>query len=367
MRLAFTFSDSPDLKVLSKHEIYTTSIQLPEQTLALLGVEQRVLEVARLVSCFTAASLHLSCRELGIANQLINVETVTNRNYSVQDQQCAMFIQFAGTPQAHYHKRRQQSAVLKILAPKFEIFPRQTLSPRFSPRTRGAKKARNSLSNNLWPIDIGWGRDGSQAEDGEMLQQLVLQLDVLLNASPDIQWICRGYNPSWADKTLFEQQKKRRNALRKEHLAQELAVRQAELDAANQNAKPPENTGKGRRPGAIPGEFMGVMFRSQLEIRFATELQSRGIRWQYEIERLGTGNYLVDFYLPDLGIWVEVKGKFEPRDNYLLLDVAQQLTTQRQESLYVYTSGHPLRVTADGYEKINRQLFWAELQDADDS
>lgn len=83
---------------------------------------------------------------------------------------------------------------------------------------------------------------------------------------------------------------------------------------------------------------MGVQFRSQLEIRFATQLEQKEIQWIYESERLAEGNYLVDFHLPTLKCWVEVKGKFEARDHYLLQDVAEYLKRERNERLYVYTS-----------------------------
>lgn len=108
--------------------------------------------------------------------------------------------------------------------------------------------------------------------------------------------------------------------------------------------------------------FQGIQFRSQLEIRFATELASRGIDWIYEKERLGQGNYLVDFYLPDHKQWVEVKGKFEPRDHYLLKEVAQMLEIERQEELFVYTSGKCFRVTSEEFVPMKRSEFWELIE-----
>lgn len=119
--------------------------------------------------------------------------------------------------------------------------------------------------------------------------------------------------------------------------------------------------GAGRRPGAVPGVFMGVQMRSQLEIRFAAKLQELGTRWAYEIERLGEEQYLVDFYLPDLRIWVEVKGTFEARDNYQLPAVALYLQNQRQEQLYVYTQTKAFRVNTDSFASMNHKDFWEIL------
>jgi hypothetical protein len=106
---------------------------------------------------------------------------------------------------------------------------------------------------------------------------------------------------------------------------------------------------------------MGVQMRSQLEIRFATEIQARGIEWIYEEERLSDGNYLVDFHLPKLKMWVEVKGKFEARDHFLLKDVAETLQ-ERGELLYVFTSSSPMKVTPDAFEKLPRKQFWMLLE-----
>ena len=81
----------------------------------------------------------------------------------------------------------------------------------------------------------------------------------------------------------------------------------------------------------------------------------------YEVERLGDGNYLVDFYLPDHKCWVEVKGKFEPRDDYLLKDTAIYLARERGERLFVYTAGKPLEVDGTGFKELSRDAFWENL------
>src|SRR3990167_2251521 len=58
--------------------------------------------------------------------------------------------------------------------------------------------------------------------------------------------------------------------------------------------------------------YGGVQFRSSYEVRFAKIMDAHGIVWQYEPKRfyLGTCSYLPDFYLPVLGVFVEVKGYF---------------------------------------------------------
>ena len=62
---------------------------------------------------------------------------------------------------------------------------------------------------------------------------------------------------------------------------------------------------------AIETEYNGYRFRSRLEARWTVFFDSVGIKYEYEPEGFemedGT-RYLPDFYLPDLDLWVEVKG-----------------------------------------------------------
>lgn len=114
------------------------------------------------------------------------------------------------------------------------------------------------------------------------------------------------------------------------------------------------------RFAAQPGEFDGIQFRSQLEIRFAAELKSRQIRYEYEKERLGKGRYQVDFYLPDLKCWVEVKGVFQARDNYVLQEVAESLR-RRREKVFVYMPDKVFRVEPNGFVPLSHHELWNAL------
>ena len=84
-----------------------------------------------------------------------------------------------------------------------------------------------------------------------------------------------------------------------------------------------------RRGEATESVYRGAFMRSRLEVAFAQELDRRGIAWQYEPERVGGGRYLVDFHLPDLKCWVEVKGRFEARDDLLAGSWQTVLATNR--------------------------------------
>jgi hypothetical protein len=116
-----------------------------------------------------------------------------------------------------------------------------------------------------------------------------------------------------------------------------------------------------RRVLSIPGVFNGIPLRSQLEIKFATELENRQIHWKYEPERIGAGGYLVDFYLPDLRCWVEVKGERDARDNLLLPNVAIVVQRDRGERLFMYMQNEAFAVGPRGFKPLTHEEFWAAI------
>lgn len=62
---------------------------------------------------------------------------------------------------------------------------------------------------------------------------------------------------------------------------------------------------------SIPTVYNGFTFRSRLEARWAVFLDGISLRWEYEPEgyQLPSGWYLPDFWLPDRGVFVEVKSE----------------------------------------------------------
>ncbi len=127
--------------------------------------------------------------------------------------------------------------------------------------------------------------------------------------------------------------------------------------------KPRVQRGK-RRKIALPARVRGEEMRSKLEARFAHQLEARGIAWQYEPERIGAGHYLVDFYLPDLACWVEVKGRFEPRDSLLLPNVAINLKRERGERLFLYMPDQAYRVGGKAFTPLSHEDFWRAIQES---
>jgi hypothetical protein len=63
---------------------------------------------------------------------------------------------------------------------------------------------------------------------------------------------------------------------------------------------------------AIETQYKGYRFRSRLEARWAVFFDALAVRWEYEKEGFDLGEagvYLPDFWMPDLGVWVEIKGQ----------------------------------------------------------
>jgi hypothetical protein len=61
---------------------------------------------------------------------------------------------------------------------------------------------------------------------------------------------------------------------------------------------------------AIETVYKGYRFRSRLEARWAVFFDALGIEWEYEKEGYDLGDagwYLPDFWLPQVGMWAEVK------------------------------------------------------------
>lgn len=72
------------------------------------------------------------------------------------------------------------------------------------------------------------------------------------------------------------------------------------------------------RTGFVPGvskrfkseRYNGHYFRSSWELALAKTLENQGYRYEYESKRfrLKSGVYITDFYLPDMNLYIEIKG-----------------------------------------------------------
>ncbi|MFJ9714009.1 hypothetical protein [Streptomyces sp. NPDC101234] len=92
------------------------------------------------------------------------------------------------------------------------------------------------------------------------------------------------------------------------------------MTTQQQDRSPPELVSTPDSPApsidAVPTRYGDITFRSRLEADWAATLDGNGIRWEYEPETitLPSGTlYVPDFWLPELGTWIQVKGPGIPR------------------------------------------------------
>lgn len=344
MKVIFTFSETPDLAALNRSDFLTSQFKFPDEALKLPDCRERVMEIASLVSKLTWACLHVTCPELGLKNYPVKrIAVVSNLGLFVAAWS-PMVLRFDQvTPLGTRH--HPPPVKLKIIANvRVDAIP---------------LNARSNPNLVLRPKDTPTSSE--QKELAEAVKLLGEQCAYLLNTNPDpaIRWKYTCLFTRVHDTAAYKRSKRQDRERERQQKAAEKAASKQASDAAP--SRPSPKTGAGRRVGAVPGIFKGVQFRSQLEIRFATQLEARHITWIYESERLGDGNYLVDFYLPDLKCWVEVKGKAEPRDDFLLREVAGYLARERQERLYIYFQSRASAVSQGGFKELNHAEFWIQL------
>lgn len=95
---------------------------------------------------------------------------------------------------------------------------------------------------------------------------------------------------------------------------------------------------------SIPTRYGKALFRSKLEADWARAFDALGIQWRYEPEGRYFGDvfYLLDFHLPQVDQWVEVKGQWRPED------VRRALA---------FCSHHPRRPNADNRRPVPSLVY----------
>lgn len=95
---------------------------------------------------------------------------------------------------------------------------------------------------------------------------------------------------------------------------------------------------------AIETKYKGYRFRSRLEARWAVFFDALGIKWEYEVEGfdLGTGGlYLPDFFLPERGMWIEIKGRAPTEEELKKVKILSLEMTQLNGSAAMLVAGTP--------------------------
>ncbi|QUH01420.1 hypothetical protein HUO13_11910 [Saccharopolyspora erythraea] len=98
---------------------------------------------------------------------------------------------------------------------------------------------------------------------------------------------------------------------------------------------------------SIETEYAGYRFRSRLEARWALAFDELELEFAYEPDgfvlpwrfreqwypRASKFRYLPDFFLPDLGLWAEVKGRFTAHDHTKTINGAAALSESGNDVL----------------------------------
>lgn len=108
--------------------------------------------------------------------------------------------------------------------------------------------------------------------------------------------------------------------------------------------------------------YKGCRFRSRLEARWAVFFDATGLAWHYEPEGYVLGElgwYFPDFWLPDLGIWYEVKGDVPTQHE---IDKAHALGEATDARIYIAFGQIPywgVRVNSFSYDEVeSAYLCW---------
>lgn len=121
----------------------------------------------------------------------------------------------------------------------------------------------------------------------------------------------------------------------------------------------------------IQTQYNGYLFRSRIEARWAVFFDALDIKYYYEHEGFNLPNkgyYLPDFYLPEMGVFIEVKGEYPSIEERLK---ALELAFETGCLVCIVFGGIP---SPDEYfwidsgtEKRNYMLTFPDIVDTDHS
>ncbi|MCU0499426.1 MAG: hypothetical protein MUF87_18910 [Anaerolineae bacterium] len=327
VKVTLTMTPYPDLAATPRDLRVSSSLTLPEDAKRREDLREQILAIAEHAAYFTQFSLFVSCKEAGLRDHPVSQKPEVNRWLAMRA------IMFAFT---HVFTYSQHTKHVKLHLPAPAEFP---LYVKKQDKPLLLSSLESSLKDQPYLIRIRAFIDG---------------VTNLLSGEHHRAYF-EGVHPNYLQTRMIKR------------LNQHGKKQKRERQQTRVTSTPPSETstlphGAGRTIGARPGVYQGVQMRSQLEIRFASELDERGIRWVYEGEAIGPSQYLIDFYLPDLGVWVEVKGKLSARDRQGLPEVAQTLKNDRGEVVYLYTQDKCYRVNPSGLREIEQASFWQALR-----
>jgi hypothetical protein len=202
MKLTFIFSNEPGLFRVSKYDIYKTYFELPNEALELPDCEGRLLTIVQGVARLTHAHLHVSCKDIGWKNKLIDLAAIDDGSTYPR-----LSSKIAAIGFVRYESLSSRSRIIKILNPVNSPMDR-----RYIPRTR---RGRSTLKRLLFPLER---YDLHMTEYGKIIADIrdtVLLLaatekDKSIDFGKDVVWEFNGIHPLWRDNQLIDLRNKRR-------------------------------------------------------------------------------------------------------------------------------------------------------------
>lgn len=93
----------------------------------------------------------------------------------------------------------------------------------------------------------------------------------------------------------------------------------------------------------IQTEYNGHHFRSRLEARWAVFFDALGVRFEYEAEGYDLNGvwYLPDFWLPEIGCFVEIKPPLDEDGTHLIEGCVRLAIASKRNVLVVYGNPWP--------------------------
>lgn len=86
---------------------------------------------------------------------------------------------------------------------------------------------------------------------------------------------------------------------------------------------------------SINTKYDGHYFRSRIEARWAVFFKTLGIKYEYEKETYDLDGvlYCPDFFIPELDVWIEIKGK-DPTG--IEINKARKLAEKSKKDVYIF-------------------------------
>jgi hypothetical protein len=220
------FTDTPDIRSLSRDEIYARSFEFPDTAREVPDCRQNVIDIARTLSKFTAACLTITCKELDLINFPIKTDR-SERSILQSHMARSIVLVFSRASQRRGRIERRKFPIL------FKDAERKLVASSYYRAFR-----RKILDRALLSDVKSWTETPDQQNNRQLLLDCGESLLILLNSNIGAEWRFDGFHPDWNDASVRnrmqaagKRQEKERNRQKREEERQLRAqARAAELE-----------------------------------------------------------------------------------------------------------------------------------------